>query len=303
LNPPSGSKIPGIRKHFRIGCCPLDTTFPWQREYTCVPFETQGCRVTHHLLTVGVATAIMAAAGSAFAADMPVKAPPPAYPAYDWGGMYIGGVIGGAWGETDSSDPNFGILGARVGVPVVQPTFSSGFIGGVEGGLRYQLGKLVVGTEADITWGSVNGTSTTNWVPLGVLSRSISADTNWIATATSSIGIAHNNWLIYTKAGVAYAHTNYTDSWVGGGIPLFTGADSENRVGWTVGAGIEWAICNNWSVKAEYDYLDFGNQTVAINGTVLPGIVNFPASFGMENAQHINQFKAGLNWRILPNFW
>jgi hypothetical protein len=36
-------------------------------------------------------------------------------------------------------------------VPVVQPTFSSGFIGGVEGGLRYQLGKLVVGTEADIT--------------------------------------------------------------------------------------------------------------------------------------------------------
>jgi hypothetical protein len=66
-----------------------------------------------------------------------------------------------------------------------QPTFSSGFIGGVEGGLRYQLGKLVVGTEADITWGSVNGTSTTNWVPLGVLSRSISADTNWIATATN----------------------------------------------------------------------------------------------------------------------
>jgi outer membrane immunogenic protein len=259
--------------------------------------------VTHRLLTVGVATTIMAAAGSAFAADMPVKAPLPAYPAYDWGGIYIGGVIGGAWGEIDSSDPNFGVLGTRVGVPVVQPTFSSGFIGGVEGGLRYQLGKLVVGTEADITWGSVNGASTTNWVPLGILSRSISADTNWMATATSSIGIAHNRWLIFTKAGVAYAHTNYTDNWVGGGIPLFTGADSENRVGWTVGAGVEWAIWNNWSVKAEYDYLDFGNQTVAINGTVLPGIVNFPASFGMENAQHINQFKAGLNWRILPNFW
>src|SRR3984957_14789277 len=197
----------------------------------------------------------------------------PAYSAYDWGGAYIGGVIGGAWGETDSSDPNFGVLGTRVGVPVAQPTFSGGFIGGVEGGLRYQLGKLVVGTEADITWGSVNGTSTTNWVPLGILSRSISADTTWIATATSSIGIAHNNWLIYTKAGVAYAHTNYTDNWVGGGIPLFTGADSENRVGWTVGAGVEWAFWNNWSVKAEYDYLDFGNKTVAINGTVLSGIV------------------------------
>jgi hypothetical protein len=50
---------------------------------------------------------------------------------------------------------------------------------------------------------------------------------------------------------------------------------------------------------AEYDYLDFGNKTVAINGTILPGIVNFPASFGMENAQQIYLFKAGLNWRIL----
>jgi outer membrane immunogenic protein len=136
-----------------------------------------------------------------------------------------------------------------------------------------------------------------------VLSRSISADTNWIGTATSSVGIAHDRWLIYTKAGVAWNHTNYTDNWVGGGVPLFTGADSENRVGWTVGAGIEWAIWNNWSIKAEYDYLDFGNKTVAVNGSVLPGIVNFPASFGMENAQQINQFKAGLNWRILPNFW
>jgi Outer membrane protein beta-barrel domain len=115
--------------------------------------------------------------------------------------------------------------------------------------------------------------------------------------------IAHDRWLIYGKAGVAWNHTNYTDNWVGGGVPHFSGTGSENRVGWTVGMGIEWAIWNNWSIKAEYDYLDFGNRTVAINGTVLPGIVNFPASFGMENAQHINQFKAGLNWRILPNFW
>jgi outer membrane immunogenic protein len=240
----------------------------------------------------------MAAAGSAFAADMPVKAPPSVL-AYDWGGLYIGGVIGGAWGETDSSDPGLGLLGARIGVPAVQPTFSSGFIGGVEGGLLYQLDKLVVGIEADITWGHVDGTSTTNWVPLGVLSRSISTDTNWIATATNSVGIAYDRWLIYGKAGVAWNHTDYSDNWGGGGVPLFSGTGSENRIGWTVGTGIERAIWNNWtSIKVEYDYLDFGNRTMTINGTIPPGIVNFPASFGMENAQHINQFKAGLNWRM-----
>jgi outer membrane immunogenic protein len=108
----------------------------------------------------GVAvTAIMA--GSAFAADMPLKAAPSPVLAYDWSGMYIGGVIGGGWATSDSSIPGLGIIGTLAGVPVIQTTTSSGFIGGVEGGDRYQFGKLVIGWEADITWGGVNGTSTT----------------------------------------------------------------------------------------------------------------------------------------------
>jgi outer membrane immunogenic protein len=261
----------------------------------------------NRVLFSGVAFAIAAVSGSAFAADMAIKAPPPAaYPAYDWGGLYIGGVIGGAWQTIDTSDPGLGVLGTLVGTPVLQTTSSSGFIGGLEGGSNYQMGKLVIGWEADITWGGVNGTSTSSFgaplLPPGVLSRSITADTNWTATTTSRLGIAHDRWLIYVKTGVAYAHTNYTDNWATtGGFPLFTGANSENRVGWTVGAGIEWAVWNNWSVKAEYDYLDFGNSNVAINGSVAPSAFNLPVSVGLQNADHINQFKAGVNWKFLPN--
>ena len=71
-----------------------------------------------------------------------------------------------------------------------------------------------------------------------------------------------------------------------------------------MGTGVEWAAWNNWSIKAEYDYLDFGQKTVAINGSVLPGTgFGFPASVGLENTQHINQFKFGLNWHIMPNLW
>ena len=77
-------------------------------------------------------SAIMA--GSAFAADMPLKAPPPVL-AYDWSGFYIGGVIGGAWSRTDSSDPGLGLIGTLVNVPVIQTTNSSGFLGGIEGGI------------------------------------------------------------------------------------------------------------------------------------------------------------------------
>jgi outer membrane immunogenic protein len=261
-------------------------------------------------LAVVAVTATMA--GSAFAADMPLQAVAPVA-VYDWGGMYVGGVIGGAWGRTDSSDSGLGILGTLLNVPVIQTTDSSGFIGGIEGGSRYQMGKLVIGYEADITWGGVNGTSTTSFSPIGVppgafsLTRAITANSKWTATTVSTVGIAHDRWLIYGKAGVAYTHIDYTDNWtgmlLGAGFPAFSGTGSENRVGWTVGTGIEWAVWNNWSVKAEYDYLDFGNRTVAINGTVLPGIANIGVSTGLQNTNHINQFKAGVNWHILPNFF
>ena len=216
---------------------------------------------------------------------MPLKAPPPVL-AYDWSGFYIGGVIGGAWSRTDSSDPGLGLIGTLVNVPVIQTTNSSGFIGGIEGGDRYQFGKLVIGWEADWVWGNQNSTSTTTFGPVfapAILTRAIGANTKWQGTATSTVGIAHDRWLIYGKAGVAWAHFDYTDNWnvniVGIGVPLFTGLGSENRVGWTVGTGVEWAIWNNWSIKAEYDYLDFGNKTVAINGNIpswprqSPGVV------------------------------
>jgi outer membrane immunogenic protein len=254
----------------------------------------------------GVAITAIMAAGSAFAADMPLKAAPVAYAPYDWSGIYIGGVIGGAWARTDSSDPGLGILGTLVGVPVIQTTDRSGFIGGIEGGDRYQFGKLVMGWEADMVWGNNSGTSTTTFgAPLlpPIITRSINVNSKWTGTATSSVGIAHDRWLIYGKAGVAWTHSDYTDNWTIVGVPLFTGTGSENRVGWTVGTGIEWAIWNNWSIKAEYDYLDFGNKTVAINGTILPTIIPIGASFGLENTQHVNQVKFGVNWHIMPNIW
>jgi outer membrane immunogenic protein len=162
--------------------------------------------------------------------------------------------------------------------------------------------------EADITWGRLNATNTTSFgaplLPSGIISRSITADANWIATATSTVGVAHNNWLIYGKAGVAWENVSYTDNWSIAGVPLFggTGSDSNNRVGWTVGTGVEWAVWQNWSIKAEYDYLDFGTRTIAINGSV-PLLGGVGISPGIQDTNHINQFKAGLNYHIMSNFW
>src|SRR5258708_29720656 len=101
-------------------------------------------------LLAGVAITAIMAAGSAFAADMPLKAAPVAYAPYDWSGIYIGGVIGGAWARTDSSDPGLGIIGTLIGVPVIQTTDRSVFIRGMLVRHRHPIGKPVVGLETPL---------------------------------------------------------------------------------------------------------------------------------------------------------
>ncbi len=253
-----------------------------------------------------LATTLLIAAGMtapAVAADMPVKAAPmPA--AFDWSGIYVGGHVGGGWATSDISDPGLGIIGGLLlNVPVIQTTNSSGFLGGGQIGSNYQIGKLVVGWEGDASWSRINGTSTSTFVPLGgggSFSRALAANTDWTATLTTRIGIAHDHALFYGKAGTAIAHTNYTDNWTANpGGPFFSGTGSETRQGWTTGVGIEYAFAQNLSFKAEYDYMNFGSRTAAINGT----IIGAPFSAGIQNNLQINVVKAGLNFRVMPNFW
>jgi outer membrane immunogenic protein len=254
--------------------------------------------------TLLATSAILGMSGVAMSADLAVKAVPPAPYAYDWSGIYLGGVVGGAWGTHDLSSPSLGVVGTLVGVPVLQTNNPSSFIGGVEVGSRYQFGKLVVGWEGDVTWGDLNSTSTTSFggplLPAGSLSRSLSTSVNWTGTGTATVGVAHGNWLLYGKAGAAVESVDYTATLSALGASVFSGTGSDkNRVGWTVGTGIEWAVWQNWSVKVEYDYLDFGNRNVAINGS----LVGIPIQFGLQDDNHINQVKAGLNYKFLPNFW
>jgi len=64
------------------------------------------------LFVAGAMLASFAAIQSASAADMALKAPPPA-PVYSWTGFYIGANVGYSWGKGNSDyyDPNFGASG------------------------------------------------------------------------------------------------------------------------------------------------------------------------------------------------
>jgi outer membrane immunogenic protein len=137
--------------------------------------------VKHTVLAAAFVMSAAVTTGPALAADMALKAAP-APTAYDWSGTYIGGFIGGGWATNDFSDPGLGFLGTLLNVPITQTANNSGFIGGVEVGSNYQIGKLVIGVEADWAGGDINGTNTTSFSPLGVpgavINRAIGANTN-----------------------------------------------------------------------------------------------------------------------------
>jgi outer membrane immunogenic protein len=244
------------------------------------------------------------------AADLYTKAPPPA--GFDWTGLYIGGHVGGGWATNEFSDSFFPTGNT---LPELQKTNSSGFLGGVQGGANYQIGRLVLGTDFDFSWASINGRNTASYglnsfaPPAFDHSQTLGADTDWIGTATTRLGVARNNWLLYSKAGVAWGHTNYTENNtnVVTGFDQFDGTGSKTLTGWTVGTGIEWAFAYNWTAKLEYDYIDFGSNIIGISGTRDPGQpFAHPQSFTTVNDQTISEVKFGVNYKFPPGwalFW
>jgi outer membrane immunogenic protein len=279
-----------------------------------------------HRFQYGVLATVTAIsfASIAAAADMPLPAAAAAAPAvYDWSGFYVGGHVGGGWASNSITDNDLlTMLAIGNGNPgfialnqPVQTVNSSGFLGGVQAGANYQIGKLVVGAEADYSWGTITGSNTAflhnpRVFAVAGINRTLTADTIEIGTMTTRLGVAHDRWLLYGKAGAAWARTNYAESDIPTpgflANPVFTGTATEARVGWTVGAGLEWAFWNTWSAKLEYDYLNFGARTTTEYGSIGVGVPNLaagPAPFNLQNYQTISEVKFGINYKFMANFW
>jgi outer membrane immunogenic protein len=232
-------------------------------------------------------------ASSAMAADLarPVyKAAPPAVEVFDWSGLYLGAHVGYGWGKTDITDHSF--FGNNLFIPT-QNIDINGALGGVQGGWNYQFGRFVLGTEVDFSWSDVKGNQTST-ILAGIVPASAnrSSKATWMGTATTRLGYAWDRVLIYSKIGAAWAHFDYNDTVNIAGVNVFNSGASENRSGWTVGTGIEWAFLGGWSAKVEYDYLDFGRRTVDF--APVAGVI--PVNLDVD--QRISQVKVGLNYRF-----
>ena len=230
------------------------------------------------LVFAGLAGALVSP--SAMAADIarPVyKAPPAgALPvAYDWTGFYIGGHVGYGWAKKDWQD-SFGLFNLS--------TDANGFLGGGQVGFNYQIGQFVLGAEGDFSWTGINGGSTLTGGGVPAPGRSFNTDVNWVSTVTGRLGLAFDRWLVYAKGGVAWAEDKFSTD-----LYTFPGAVevTDTRIGWTAGAGVEYAFAPAWSAKLEYNYMDFGDKAVSFSPTTTTSI-----------DQQIHVVKLGINYKF-----
>jgi outer membrane immunogenic protein len=270
----------------------------------------------------------MASCGAVIAADMTMygKAPAPVTTTYDWTGLYFGGHIGGGWEQQTFNDPAGWSVLNGANSPAIFPPFANGpgsskvssssFLGGLQAGANYQIGMLVLGSEFDVSWTHLNNafTGTLPKVPIDanapiIGTESFTSSSHWIATATTRLGVARDNWLFYGKAGAAWTGTDnvvsLTETILGSPTTTLAGTLSDTRVGWTAGAGIEWAFAKNWTTKLEYDYADFGtkveNIPVAGTNSVVP-VTPIAANLPISISQSVSTVKWGVNYKFDPGF-
>jgi outer membrane immunogenic protein len=271
------------------------------------------------------------------AADMAVKAPPqPPAPVYSWTGFYVGGNAGYGWGQSSNAFNAFAPTGA--GSTICQGDLSAfgalcvngsetnslkGAIGGLQAGYNFQSGKFLAGVEADFQMSNQNGggSFTTSLLLLGpgieTQTGTDSERISWFGTVRGRLGITFDRWLVYSTGGLAYGRvTNSGSATVTGyfcpinppptltACPLSSWSGSSINAGWTVGGGIEAALSNSWSVKAEYLYVDLG--TVNTNFTTLPMCAGDSGACTGEAAGTgtiggrvtVNILRAGLNYKF-----
>lgn len=212
------------------------------------------------LLLGGVAAATLSTAVGAAEPTPALEALPPAEATpYNWTGFY---------GRTNKLAPAYETL--LLGTPIGSSADS--FLNPSQFGLNYQKGLFFFGVEGEVRRRGADF--------IGIYGLDLSNFRNeqgWIGTLRPRAGVAVDNLLFYGTGGIAYS----------------TGEDnrftSQQRTGWTVGGGVEYASGKQWSLGLEYLYADFGKSPQSRSSFSTPG---------SPNEDHSQILRGRLNYRF-----
>ena len=201
---------------------------------------------------------------------------------HQWTGFYIGGNLGGKWGKltapvTIETATIFGtVAGPSIQFYDVTP---SSFTGGGQIGYNWQHNHWVLGGEANINGESLNDTQTVSPTQLSPGSRFVAGDilateNDVQASLLARLGYAADNWLLYGTGGVGFANVKFLTTFIpaSNGVINFPGAygSSNHRlVGGTYGAGLEYALTQNWRMGVEGRYTDYGRRQYPLGSVAI----------------------------------
>jgi outer membrane immunogenic protein len=232
----------------------------------------------------------------------------PNVPAFDWSGAYAGLTLG-----ADIVDFNSDVFipaasnmnGAARATYEGAANFSDagvGLLAGLTAGANMQSNNLVFGLEGDISYLFANPSASNNFAAGETANVENMLDDGLLATLRGRAGLAHGNSLFYLTGGLAYSGSDvkHTMDWsfadgcppAGGGLQrCHVGDSGDLGLGWTLGVGIEHAISQSMTLKAEYLYADFKDQDIE---TVNAAVANQNALHSIDADMHVVRF--GLNW-------
>jgi outer membrane immunogenic protein len=196
-------------------------------------------------LLLGLSLSLLAS--TAFAADAIVEeVAVDVAPGFTWTGGYIGAQVGYLWGDGEFSNQDG---------DYADPA-PDGWLGGVYVGYNYQFtNNVVLGIDADFAWTGADDQPTffdAGGVPQGV----DEIELGWEGAARLRLGYAVDRFLPYIAGGVAFGQLETANQF------------EETNVGWTLGAGLEYAFTDNLIGRAEYRYTDFGDFETNNNGFI-----------------------------------
>jgi outer membrane immunogenic protein len=199
---------------------------------------------------------------------------------------------------------------------------SAGFLAGGQFGYNRRLpNKFVVGVETDLQWSGIRASNQSNVSGINIFppddgpafaesssTSQISIRQNWFGTTRLRLGYrAFDRVLAYATGGIAYAGFSADTSAASNAVNFFdtehgstSGSGSSTRIGWTVGAGVEYAIAENLSFKSEYLYsqysgFDFPYQRSFVVDALVTDTTQGTLSTGTLG---IHLVRAGLNWKL-----
>lgn len=155
-----------------------------------------------------------------------------------WSGFYLGATAGYGFGQGRADGDN-----GRFGFD------QSGALGTVFAGYNWQMGRAVLGVEADIGTGNLkSSTSGTSGV--------LNTDLNAMGSIRGRAGVLVSPaLLLYGTAGIGWASYDI-------GLAGFP-SETKTYTGLQVGAGLEYMISRNLTLRTEYIYSDYGREVLS----------------------------------------